>query len=311
MKMSTVTISILNYQRRDTLLLVLEKALEQDYPNLEVIVVDNASTDGSLQMVEEEFPAVKLIRLPQNIGCAARNKGVAAAKGEIVVTIDNDVLFTTRDAVQRIVKVFEERPSSGCINFKILNSGGTISEPDWCHPRDWRRYGDQEFLTDYILEGASAFRRNAFQGVGGYWGEFLIGHEGEDLALRFLDRGYDLLYSPSVGVTHLHSISARPPTRIYYSFTRNSIWVALRNHRPLAACRAITRDMGLMAFSSGRAGQWLAYFRGIIDGIKGIPRALASRRSLKWRTYRRLREIRNLQPNLLEKARRHWREQPI
>ena len=306
-----VTISILNYQRKETLRLTLQQALNQNYPNLEVVVVDNASTDGSDRMVEEEFPTVRLVRLPKNLGCAARNAGVAAAKGEIVVTIDNDVLLTSGDAVHRAVKVFEEQPNVACINFRILDAKGNLSCRDWCHPRDWRRYGDQEFLTDCILEGASAFRRDAFLRVGGYWGEFLIGHEGADLALRFLDRGYDLLYSPQVYVTHLASAAARPPTRIYYSFTRNSIWVALRNHRPLAATRAVAADLALMGFSSGRAGQWLAYFRGIIDGIKGIPRAIASRRSLNWKTYRRLREIRKLQPSLLEKARRHWREQPI
>jgi len=311
MNLPPVTISILSYQRKETLRLSVRSAVEQNYPNLEVIVVDNASTDGSRQMVEEEFPTVKLIQLPENIGCAARNAGVAAAKGEIVITIDNDVLITTRDAVQSIIKAFEERPSAGCINFKILGGDGNLSARDWCHPRDWRQYENQEFLTDYILEGASVFRREAFERVGGYWGAFLIGHEGEDLALRFLDRGYDLLYLPSVCVTHLASATARPPTRIYYSFARNSIWVALRNHRPLAAVRAVAMDLVLMGFSSGRAGQWLAYFRGIIDGIKGVPRAITSRRSLSWTTYKRLREIRNLQPSLLEKARRHWQEQPI
>ena len=311
MTLPPVTISILSYQRKETLRLSVRSAVEQNYPNLEVIVVDNASTDGSREMVEGEFPSAKLVRLPENIGCAARNVGVATANGKIVITIDNDVLFTTRDAIQRIVKVFEERPSAGCINFKILGADGNLSARDWCHPRDWRRFGDQEFLTDYILEGASAFRREAFERVGGYWGEFLIGHEGVDLALRFLDRGYDLLYSPSVCVTHLASATARPPTRIYYSFTRNSIWVALRNHRPLAASRAITKDMALMAFSSARAGQWRSYLKGLRDGFGGMRKALTSRQPIGQGTYRKLRHIRFEEPNLLEKARRHWREQPI
>ena len=306
-----VTISILNYQRKDTLRLALERALTQDYPDLEVLVVDNASTDGSDRMVEEEFPTVRLIRLPENIGCAGRNAGVAAAKGEIVVTIDNDVLLGAPDAVRTAVKIFEQRPSVACINFKILDAEGNLSQHDWCHPRDWRLFADQEFLTDYILEGASAFRREAFGRIGGYWGPLLLGHEGVDLALRFLDAGYDLLYSPRVHVTHLVAPTARPQSRIYYTFTRNSIWVALRNHRPLAACRAITKDLALMAFSSAKARQWQSYLRGLGDGLKGIPGAVTSRHPLSRATYQKLRQLRSLQPSLLEKARRHWREQPI
>jgi GT2 family glycosyltransferase len=311
MPLTTVTISILNYQRKETLRLVLEHALAQEYPNLDFVVVDNASTDGSDRMVEEEFPAVRLIRLPENIGCAARNAGVGAAKGEIVVTVDNDVLLRSPDAVEKAVEALQRRPSVACVNFKILDATGSLSQHDWCHPRDWRRFADEEFLTDYVLEGASAWRRQAFERAGGYWAPYFLGHEGLDLALRLLDAGYDLLYSPGVEVTHLVSPEARPSTRIYYTFTRNGVWVALRNHRLGAAVRAIVRDLILMAFSSARAGQWRSFLRGIRDGFAGAGSAWASRAPLNRTTYRRLRELRALEPGVVEKAKRHWRERPI
>src|SRR5207244_11071805 len=90
----SVSIAILNYQLREALRRCLEAARSQRYP-LEILVVDNASADGSPDMVRDEFPDVRLVRLPQNIATAARNIGVASAKGDIVFTIDNDVLFTT------------------------------------------------------------------------------------------------------------------------------------------------------------------------------------------------------------------------
>lgn len=311
MAMPAVTISILNYQRRETLRLALEWALRQDYSDLEVLVVDNASADGSDRMVKEEFPGVRLIRLPENLGCAARNAGVAAAKGEIVVTLDNDVLLTTPGDVRNAVERVRAFPSVACVNFKILDASGGLSIRDWCHPRDWRRFANEEFPTDYVLEGASAFRREVFERMGGYWGPLFIGHEGLDLALRLLDAGYDLLYSPAIQVTHLVSAEARPAARIYYTFARNAIWVALRNHRPLAAASAILKDLALMAFSSIRAGHGREFLRGLKDGLAGLPRAVGSRRPLRRATYRRLREIRAFQPSTLEKVRRHWREQPI
>ncbi len=75
----------------------LESARRQRFPVLEIIAVDNASTDGSAEMVRRDFPDVRLVALPANVGAAARNAGVAAAKGDVVVTLDNDVLFTTPD----------------------------------------------------------------------------------------------------------------------------------------------------------------------------------------------------------------------
>jgi GT2 family glycosyltransferase len=307
----TVTISILNYQRRETLRLALEAALGQRYPRLEVLVVDNASTDGSDRLVEQEFPGVRLIRLHENIGCAARNAGVAAAKGEIVVTLDNDVLLDDPDAVSRRTEVVARHPSAGCVNFLILDAEGRLSLRDWCHPRDWRGFAERQFFTHYVLEGASAFRRDAFERLGGYWAPLFIGHEGVDLALRMLDAGYDLLYTPDVKVRHLVSPEARPSSRIFYTFTRNAIWIAARHHRASTALRVIALDIGLMGFSALRAGHSKSFLLGLRDGLGGLRQALATRRRLRPETYSRLREVTRLRPSVVQRVRRHWKERPI
>ncbi|MGH7279083.1 MAG: glycosyltransferase family 2 protein, partial [Candidatus Rokuibacteriota bacterium] len=261
----TVSISILNYQRRDALRQALEAARRQRYPVLEVLAVDNASTDGSAEMVRDEFPEVRLVRLPQNIAAAARNAGVGAAKGEIVFTLDNDVRFTTADDVARAVEVFERHPRAAVVNFMILGPDGGLSRRDWCHPRDPDPWAGTEFVTDYVLEGASACRREAFLGAGGYWPPFFIGHEGWDLALRLVDAGHELIYSPGVRVTHMVDPTVRPSSRIYYTFTRNAVWVALRNEPVATAVASVAKDVALMAVSAARAGEMRAFARGIVD----------------------------------------------
>lgn len=305
------TIAILNYQRADVLRQAIRQALAQDYPELEVLVVDNASTDGSDRLVETEFPAVRLVRLPENIGCAARNAGVAAAKGEIVLTIDNDVLLTTPHDVRTVVEIFRQRPRVGCVNFMVLDGDGRLSRRDWCHPRDGERFAEDEFPTDMILEGASAIRRGVFEEAGGYWPPLFLGHEGLDLALRVLDAGHELLYTPRVRVRHLASPDARPSSRIYYTFTRNAVWIALRHHRPGRATGAIARSLALMAFASARAGESRAFLRAVRDAVAGLGPVLATRRVLAPGTYRRLRDLRAHAPGWLARVRRHWRERLI
>ena len=112
----------------------------------------------------------------------------------------------------------------------IVDAAGRLSRRDWCHPRD-TSWSEREFVTDYVLEGASACRREAFLAAGGYWPPLFIGHEGWDLAFRLINAGHDLVYTPTVRVHHMVDPSVRPSSRIYYTFTRNAVWVALRNHR--------------------------------------------------------------------------------
>ena len=307
----SVSVAVLNYERRDVLRRALASARSQRYPDLEILAVDNASTDGSVAMVREEFPEVRVVALPRNVAAAARNDGVAAARGEIVFTLDNDVLFTSPDDVEHGVRVFARHPRAAVVSFAIVGADGAVCRRDWCHPRDHARWAEREFLTDYVLEGASACRRAAFLDAGGYWPPFFIGHEGWDLALRLLDRGHDLVYSPDVRLEHLVEASARPSSRIYYTFTRNAVWVALRNHRPAAAVRSVAQDLSMMAFASARAGHLATYARALADAIRGARAALSTRRPLSRDTYARLAAIRALKPSPVRLAMRHLRERLI
>lgn len=306
-----VTIAILNYERKAALRGALRSALEQRYQNLEVLVVDNGSTDGSDRMVREEYPSVTLVRLEDNIGCAARNEGVRAARGDIVVTIDNDVRLVGTECVPEIVARLMESGSTACIDFKILTDQGELSYRDWCHPRDPNRFADTPFDTSYVLEGACAFRKRAFLEVGGYWHELFLGHEGLDLALRLLSAGYDLRYTPSIAIEHLVSTEARPSSRIYYSFTRNATWIAIRNHRALGALRMIATDWAMMGFSSLRAGELGAYLRGIKDAVLGAGRAFELREPMSDAGRAKLESIRRDAPSTFSKIKRHVLERPI
>ena len=307
----TASISILNYQRRDALRRALEAARDQRHAVLEVIAVDNASTDGSAEMVRDEFPDVRLVRLPENVGAAGRNAGVAAAKGDVVFTLDNDVLFTTPDDVGRGLAAFERHPGAAVVDFMILEGSGRLSRRDWCHPRDPDRWAEHEFATDYVLEGASACRRQAFVDAGGYWPPLFIGHEGWDLAFRLIDAGHELVYTPDVRVRHMVDPTVRPSGRIYYMYARNAVWVALRHHRGRRALRSIVQDLALMGFAALRAGEFGAYRRALVDAARGARAALATRSPLSPATYARLRAIRALEPGLLARVRRHVSERLI
>lgn len=93
--MSTVSLVICVWNRRDDLRENLQAIEKQTLPPLEVIVVDNASQDGTAAMVRDEFPDVRLIRLPHSGygACEAFNIGFATARGELIGILDDDIVL--------------------------------------------------------------------------------------------------------------------------------------------------------------------------------------------------------------------------
>lgn len=297
-----ISVVILTHGRRDELLRSVESVLSQRPPPTDVIVVDNAGEDVGAEL-RSRFPGVAYLRLEENIGCAGRNAGVGAARGEIVVTLDNDVSFRDDRGLEAVADFFARHPGVDCVSFKVLKEDGTLSLRDWCHPCPHEDWPDREFATDHIAEGACAFRRQAFEDAGGYDGRLFIGHEGRDVALRLLGRGSTPWYSPRVQVTHRASPAARPGWRAFFFNTRNNLWVYYRHYPGLSALGRILFYSAMMAGYSVRSGQVGAYVRGMADGLRGLRQE--ERRPLGPEAWRRLKVIRSHRPSLLGKVAKH------
>jgi GT2 family glycosyltransferase len=309
MKNSLISVVILTYRRRENLIRVLESVRAQAYEPREVIVVDNASGDGTVDFLKAEFPEVRVVSLPENIGCAGRNRGVAAAQGDIVVTIDNDVYFDSPFELQKIRNAFDQSPEASCVVFKVLEGDtGRVHLRDWCHPRSYWDYSDSEFETCFIPEGASAFRRNDFLKMGGYYEPLWIGCEGSDLALRMIDGGMKIVYRPEVRVRHAMSQETRSSGRNFYFYTRNYLWIAFKDYSGLRRWRYLTYHWGMMAFFSLRAGHPGKFFSGVRDGLAGLRKLQGT--LISQQGWQRLDEITSERPGLLLRLKKH-RERPL
>src|SRR5260370_14665621 len=147
-----VSVVILNYRRREALVKSLASARAQEYANLEIIVVDNHSEDGIGEFLLGEAPEVKLIALEENRGaCGGRNAGIATARGQIIITLDNDIYFESSWEILKAVKVFAARPDVGVLAFQLCDAlTGELRVREWCHPRRWKEFGKVEFETHYF-----------------------------------------------------------------------------------------------------------------------------------------------------------------
>ncbi len=134
MKLSIV---ILNYNTSNLLRLCLQNLLELDLNfDYEVIVVDNASRDGSVEMMREKFPNIKLIAEKTNWGHAkGNNLGIKEAKGDYVLILNTDIIFKNSEDFNKIISYLDQHPEIGMLGPKLLN--GDLSIQNSC----FRPYG--------------------------------------------------------------------------------------------------------------------------------------------------------------------------
>ena len=107
-----VSIVILSWNRHDDLKLTLDKVSKLDYPYTEIIVVDNHSTDESCEMAINNFPYVRLIRLPRNLGIEGFNIGMINSRGKYIVLLDDDS-HPENSAISKMVEEFEANKRLG------------------------------------------------------------------------------------------------------------------------------------------------------------------------------------------------------
>ena len=196
---------IATYNRRDLLLRCLSAATTLDYPDYEVIVADDGSTDRSIEMARQSFPQVRYLPHAKNTGePAARNRGLQAATGDIVAFTDDDCV-PPRDWMRRHAGYYADQ--------RIAAVGGpqVCRSPNFFEKFDTVRYGVkfQRLQTvesirefDHLITGNLSVRRTVFERVGTFDEAFLTGCD-SDFIRRVSRAGYWFVRDPQLQVDHL------------------------------------------------------------------------------------------------------------
>ncbi len=203
-KFPKISVIIPNYNDAETLPLCLQATLALDYPDFEIIVVDDKSTDNSIEAIKKY--QIKLLTHMKNRGQgAARNTGAKQAEGEILLFIDSDVCIK-KDTLKKIVYIFYDKknieavvgmPDKKCI-YKNLSSMHF----------NRRIHFNYSKLPDYIniLYGSiSAVRKDIFSKMGGF-DERISGVEDDELGFRLAEAGYKIYHSKEIQVVHYKNI---------------------------------------------------------------------------------------------------------
>jgi len=235
------SVVIPNWNGRDLLEACLGSLRRQTYQDFEVIVVDNGSSDDSVQFIQTNFSEVKVTRLPVNQGfCKAVNCGIKLARGKYIALLNNDT--ETHPAwLEELVGALRENPRIGfcaskMLNFfqrdRIDNAGDGLSYYGYNAGQGEADSGqyDRTRLVLSACAGAAIYRRELFSDTGLFDEDFFAYYEDIDLALRAQLKGYQCLYVPTAVVYHIHqATSNRILAKQFFCKQRNICFVHLKN----------------------------------------------------------------------------------
>jgi len=244
LKMFLVSIIIPSYNGEKVIGDCLKFVYALEYQNFEVIVVDDASRDNSVAIIESLFPCAKVIRNSKNLGFAGTiNRGIKESKGEIVVLLNMDTLVK-KDWLSELVKVIISNEKAGIVGSKMLDLDGTtvqhagglinsngVSVHIGRGEADTGQY-DELREVDYLCGASMGFKKSLLEEIGcldeGYSPLY---YEDTDLAFRARRKGYKNMYVPGSVLVHNENYSTSGLTaRFYYFYHKSRIRFVVKNY---------------------------------------------------------------------------------
>lgn len=240
--MPEVSVIIPNWNGKKLLPPCLAGVFGQTFSDFEIIVVDNGSTDGSVNFVKKNYPKVQLIKLPKNLGFAsAVNRGIAECKSKYLALLNNDAR-PDKNWLSNLYGEIVSRPEVFAVVPKVINSenkkiidnaGDKINIIGQAEPRGKGDDASKYDRAGYIFGAsgaASLFKREVFDRLGKFDEDFFFYFEDVDFSLRAQLAGYKCWYQPKALVYHLGQITAaKLGDFIEYQRFRNTIFLVVKN----------------------------------------------------------------------------------
>jgi GT2 family glycosyltransferase len=267
---SPVSVVVLTHNRVDELLGTLER-LSRLPESPKLIVVDNASADGTSAEVSRRFPQVRLVRRPTNEGAAGRNAGVACVETPYAAFCDDDTWWAP-GALARGAELLAAHPRVAVLSARVLVGAGERLDATCARMAEspLRSPGLPGPALAGFMAGACVMRVQAFREAGGYEPRLLIGAEETLLSLDLLTLGWHIAYAPEL-VCHHHPSAARDTPRRQWLLARNRLWIAWMRLPARAAWR---ESRAAVREAADADAAWQA----LVAAVAGLPWALRRRR---------------------------------
>ncbi len=204
---SKISIVIVNYNGKHLLKECFESLQNLIYDNYEIILVDNNSTDGSIQFIESHYPLTKILKLEKNFGFAyPNNLGAQIGNGDFILFLNNDTIVKP-DSVKELVKVFYDDPQIGIAQSLLLHQNGEVDSSGDFIDKNGVSFSSHEKFTQIreILSAKAAsmmIKKDLYFKLNGFDEQFYATFEDVDIGWRCWILGYKVVLVPSSIVYH-------------------------------------------------------------------------------------------------------------
>jgi len=234
------SIIIVNWNGKHFLDTCLSSVLNQTYPNFEVVMVDNGSTDGSVDYVREKYPSIRIVQNEENLGFAKGcNVGIRHSDADYIVTLSNDTRVEP-NWLEELIKVAETDKRIGICGSKLIlmdspnvyNSVGFfLTFNAYIYDRGpGRKIGRYEKLerVDGVCAASALYRKKMLDEIGLFDERFFFGHDDIDLSWRAKHYGWRAMYVPTSVCYHkmLGSVKGR---KLHNQTYVDAVWVISKN----------------------------------------------------------------------------------
>lgn len=263
----TFSVGIVTFNRKELLGRALRSVLSQADGSVEIVVVDNHSTDGTAEYVEEQFPSVRLIRLPRNVGCPdGRNHVFMNCSAEYILNLDDDG-WLAPGVFPLLADIFASDERIGIVALRQA------------YPDEGSGRAMSSSIQDVTLfqGGVSAFRRRMIDATGGYPADFFLFAEETYLSLQALQAGFRIVSAPHIVMWHPRVGGSHSSTAVDYHLYRNNLLVLTRLYPLSLLMFYLPLKIGSLLLASIRRGSVVQYVQALANVLWSLPGTLISR----------------------------------
>ena len=220
---SKVSIVIVNYNGKNLLESLLKSVSNLNYKNYEIIVVDNASTDGSKELINKKYGKIKLVENKKNLGYSGINSALEYCSGEFILFLNNDMELD-KNCITKMTQSIKSDKNAAMIAPKLVNfynnkleSGGT-----WLSRAFYNGHmkgNGKEPETEIPYLGVGLIRKDFVEMFGYLFDpDYFIYGEDVDLGLRIRLSGKKVMFEPKAVLYHMHSVTMQKSAKAYSTF---------------------------------------------------------------------------------------------
>jgi len=304
-----VSIIIVNYNGKDYLEKCLESLTKIDYKDYEIILVDNNSTDESIEFVKNTYPSITIIKLNKNYGFAEPNNiGAKNANGDLLLFLNNDTTVEP-NFITEMVKVLKQDPKIAICQSLLLKPNDEVDSSGDFVDTLGRAYSTRKKLTDVreILSARGAammVRKDSFWDLEGFDKNFFASYEDVDLCWRAWIWGYKVVLVPNSIVYHKGGQTVQNLSEVRFHGVKNSMIIRMVNFETSYATSSIIKSFfvvtirklfGISVVADPEPSSPLPSFGTIFHGLtwvlKNLNYVLAKRKKVNSRRVRSTKDL--------------------